>query len=137
MKKLRKKDIGSSRLATKGDIEQLRENVHADMVEHFVSKEELRETAAKLATKEDLKGFATKEDLRTLERRQDQKHQELLNAFKVHTEHIISETQGAHNDELATVEGNKEAPLKWKSLPRRLTAVEMDVEKIKDHLEIS
>lgn len=114
MKKLKGRNIGSSASATKGDIEQLRGDIHADMHEYFTSKEEFRKE----------------------QRRQNQKHKELLEAFKVHTENLISAMQGAHNDELAAVEGKKDVPLTWKSVPRRLNAIEEEVGKIKDHLEI-
>lgn len=56
----RKQHIGSDEPATKGDLEQLREDLQADMVNNFATKDDLKQ----FATKEDLKQFATKDDLK-------------------------------------------------------------------------
>ncbi len=71
-----------------------------------------------------------------LERQQKQYKDEIISAFKAETEAQRVDLFGAHKDELDIVAGEKEAPSKWNSIPRRLLITEMDVEKIKDHLEI-
>lgn len=44
MRKPKKKNIGLKAPATRGDLEQLREDIHADIVEHTVSQQEFQET---------------------------------------------------------------------------------------------
>lgn len=117
MSKPRKRNIGSAKPATKGDIEQLREDFQSDLVNHSISKD-------------DAKQFATKEDLKSIK-------DEIINAMNVRMEVRDSELEGKHEIELEHVAGKTDTPRTWKSIPRRLTTVEMDVEKIKDHLEIS
>lgn len=72
-----------------------------------------------------------------LEGMEDRVVNRVVTALRADRELERAELEAVHQDELNAVEGKKDAPVKWKSLPRRVTAVEMDVEKIKDHLEIS
>lgn len=86
-----------------------------------------------------------RKELRDLEARWERKFDEKLEENRKQTVADIKaamedrdhELQGAHQDELDAMAGSKSAPPQWRSMPRRLTALEMDVEKIKDHLEIS
>lgn len=118
--KVRKSWIGSKKPATLGDLSQL----HEDMSIEFEK--------TRVATKQDLKDFEKRQD-----EKQEQYKQDIIREFHSSVELQKADLEGAHQDELASVEGKKDAPVQWKSLPRRLTTVEMDVEKIKDHLEIS
>lgn len=113
MPRIKKENIGSNAPATKGDIEQLREDLHVDMVEHFVSKEDLKKA---LQESEIRVVAAIRSEIDTLR------------------EHDKEELEGKHQDELDIAMEKKEAPSTWKSIPRRLKVVEMDVEKIKDKL---
>ncbi len=130
-KSLTKKDVenafkGQSLLITR-KIDRLREEVLTKKdAEKFITKDD----AKQFATKEDLKRFATKNDLKESEKR-------ILDGVKAMMEVRDDELQGKHQVELDRVAGKAETPLQWKSIPRRLTTVEMDVEKIKDTLEIS
>lgn len=134
MSKPKKKDIGSSRPATKGDIEQLREDFQADLVKHTYSKDELDEKFAVFSRKQE----EDKQDIiQELKKKTDQDKQEIIREFHVSVEQQQADLQGAHEDELAAVEGKKNAPKAWKSMPRRLKTAEVEIEKIKDHLEIS
>lgn len=94
--------------ATKGDIE------------------ELRTSQQKIVTRLD-----------RLEKQQEQYKDEIIHAFKAETEAQRMDLFGSHKDELDIVAGEKDAPSQWKTIPRRLLTVEMAVDKIKDHLEIS
>lgn len=89
-----------------------------------------KKDAEKFVTKEDVKQFATKNDLKESEKR-------ILNGVKTLMEVRDGELEGKHEIELERVAGETKTPPAWKSIPRRLTTVEMDVEKIKDKLEIS
>lgn len=123
MPKAKKKPISFDTPATKGDLDEL-----AQLTDKY-----FRRIGARLddtTTKDDLKQFATKNDLRASEKR-------ILDGVKVLMEIRDSELQEKHEIELARVEGKAEAPAPWKSIPRRLSTVESDVEKIKDHLEIA
>lgn len=156
MRKPKKKNIGSKAPATKGDLEQLREDVHADMVEHMVSKQEFQQEMGQMATKEDLKAIrqemATKEDLKRFATKQDLEGfakkedldglgdhviSEVMRQMKAYHEQQDAERDAVHQDELDIVAGKKDTPPQWQSMPRRLKTVEMEVEKIKDHLTIS
>lgn len=146
MSKVRKKISSDDRgVATKKDISDLAisvEKAFRFIMKRMVTKDDLR----RFATKEDLKRFATREDVRS-----DLKDMEDRLTAKMATKGDLKETedrieakienreedlQGAHEDELASVEGKKAAPVQWKSMPRRLKTVEQDVEKIKDHLHL-
>ncbi len=81
--------------------------------------------------------MATKKDLKKLERKQEKYKKDIIEAFKAYYEAQKADLEAAHRDELVMVEDKSKAPTPWQSMPRRLVAVEMDVEKIKDHLEIS
>lgn len=118
MSKPKKKDIGSKRPATKGDIEQLREDFQDDLVNHTYSKEELDAKFQQVTAK------------------QEQDKQDIIREFWSSVEDRTEKLQGAHEDELSKVEGKKDTPIAWKSMPRRLKTAEMEIEKIKDHLEI-
>lgn len=61
----------------------------------------------------------------------------IINAVKTMMEIRDEELDGAHQDELDVVAGEKVAPTPWKSIPRRLQSVETEVDKIKDHLALS
>jgi len=162
MSKPKKRNVGSNRPATKGDIEQLREDFQADLVNHTYPKEEWDAKLGEVVTKEEfdrrigeleakreqdkqeiLQELSGKTDqskqeiIQELNAKTDRDKQEIIHEFRVSVEQQKSDLEGAHQDELAAVEGKKDAPEKWKSMPRRLKAVEVDVEKIKDHLEIS
>ena len=134
-KPLTKKDVenafkGQSLLITR-KIDRLREEVLT------------KKDAKKLVTKEDAKQFSTKQEageiskkIDELDRKREQDKQDIIREFRSSVELQKADLEGAHQDELASVEGKKDAPPQWKSMPRRLLKVEMDVEKIKDHLEI-
>lgn len=68
-------------------------------------------------------------------RRQDKK--DILDGVKVLMEVRDEELQEKHEIELSYVEGRQDAPAAWKSMPRRLKALEFDMNKVKDRLEIS
>lgn len=164
MRKPNKKNIGSNTPATKGDLERLREDVHADMVNHMVSKQEFQQGMSQMvtkkefkqrmslvATKKDLEKFATKEDLKKFPTEDDPKGfatkkdieglgdhviNEVMNQMKAYHELRDAERDALHQDELDIVAGKKDTPPQWKSMPRRLKTVEMEVEKIKDRLTL-
>lgn len=108
MPKTKKRNAGLGKPATKGDIEELRTS-QQKIVNH----------------------------LDKMEKQQKQYKDEIINAFKAETESQRTDLFGAHKDELDIVTGEKDAPVQWKTIPRRLLTVEMAVDKIKDHLEIS
>lgn len=58
----------------------------------------------------------------------------VMTMMQAYNEQLMDTLQGKHQDELDIVAGNKDAPASWKSIPRRLTTVEKDVETIKDTL---
>lgn len=58
----------------------------------------------------------------------------VIKAMKTMMEIRDEELQGAHEDELDVIAGEKVTPTSWKSIPRRLKAVEDEVEKIKDRI---
>ena len=99
-----------------------------------LTKQYLDEKLKPFATKKDLDKFVTnesmKEAIQTSEKR-------IINAVKTMMEIRDEELQGAHQDELDIVAGEKVAPTPWKSVPRRLQSVETEVGKIKDHLALS
>lgn len=69
--------------------------------------------------------------------RLEENRKNIVTDIKAAMEDRNHELQGAHQDELDAMAGKKGAPPQWRSMPRRLTVLEMDVEKIKDHLEIA
>lgn len=87
-----------------------------------------------MATKKDLKDFARKEDLEGMG---DRVVNRVVITLRADNEQLISSLQGAHEDELASVEGRKDAPPQWRTMPVRLKMAEKEIDKIKDHLEIS
>jgi len=74
--------------------------------------------------------------IQQLSRKTDQDKQEIIRELKAAIEHREEELEEAHQTELDIVAGKKAASPTWKSIPRRLKAVEDTVEKIKDHIEI-
>lgn len=58
--KVRKDWIGSKKSATKGDLADLQEDIHADL-QQFATKQDVKDAVRGLATKEDLKGLMGKE----------------------------------------------------------------------------
>ncbi len=60
--------------------------------------------------------------------------QRLIKAMRTMMEIRDEELQGAHEDELDVVAGEKVAPTPWKSIPRRLKMAEVEIEHIKDRL---
>lgn len=155
MRPIKKKNIGSDAPATKGDIEQLREDIHSDIATHVVSKEELNNKLETLVTKEEfnkkLETLVTKKEFNTkiatlvtkeefnnkLEGMEDRVVDRVLNGLKARDEEREAELQAAHEDELDIVAGKQIASLPWKTVPRRLKVVENQVNNIKDHLHIS
>lgn len=138
-RKGKSKDIDDLAIATEKAFQFIQKNM--------ATKEDLKQVATKddlkrFATKEDLKRFATKEDLKELEDRLTAKMatkedlKETEDRIEAKIENREADLQGVHEDELAGVEGKKEAPVQWKSMPRRLKTVEQDVEKIKDYLHL-
>lgn len=83
---------------------------------------------------ERLKQFATEENMKTAIKASEKR---IISAVKTMMEIRDEELQGAHQDELDIVAGEKVAPTPWKSVPRRLQSVETEVDKIKDHLALS
>lgn len=77
------------------------------------------------------KEFVTKGDIKTEIRASEKR---IIRAVKTMMEIRDEELQGAHEDELDVVAGEKPAPTPWKSIPRRLKTVEQEVEKIKDKI---
>lgn len=77
------------------------------------------------------KEFATKADLKETIKASEKR---VIKAMKTMMEIRDEELQGAHEDELDIVAGEKVAPTSWKSIPRRLKTVEEEVEKIKDRI---
>lgn len=127
-------------------LDQIRqEMVTKKEAEKFATKEDLK----RFATKEDLKRFATKEDLRKseerikstilgeIDKRRSEDKKEILDGVKTMMEVRDEQLQGKHEIELDQVVGKVETPSPWKSIPRRLQTVEIEVEKIKDKLEIA
>lgn len=78
--------------------------------------------------------MATKKDLEEME---DRVVNRVVTTLRADNEQLILHLQGAHEDELASVEGRKDAPLRWRTMPVRLATAEREINKIKDHLEIS
>lgn len=77
------------------------------------------------------KEFATKADMKETIKASEKR---IINAVKTMMEIRDDELQGAPEDELDIVAGEKAAPTPWKSIPRRLKTVEQEVEKIKDKI---
>lgn len=126
MAKAKRKLVNFQAPATKADVEELALLTDKNFRRIDERTERMEQN---MATKEDLKQFATKEDLKSSEKR-------ILDGVKTLMEIRDEELQEKHEIELARVEGKQETPSPWKSIPRRLKTVEMDVEIIKDHLEI-
>lgn len=137
MRKPKQENIGSDAPATKGDIEQLREDMHADIVEHTVSKQEFEKGMSAVDKRFD--GIDKRFD--GVDKRfdgiEDRIANRVLNELKAYLEQRETDLQGKHEDELDIVAGEKETPPQWKTVPRRLKTVETQVEKIKDHLAIA
>lgn len=131
MRKVKKKHIGSKAVATKGDLEQLREDIHVDITTHTVSKQEFEARMGQLVTKDEfeqrMSTVSTKKDLEGLEDR-------VVNRIQAAWEQREADLQEVHEDQLDIIVGKKEAPSQWKTVPRRLKNVETQVEKIKDRL---
>lgn len=121
----RKKKVDFNAPATKGDVEELA----------LLSNKNFERMEQNMPTKEEVTKLHAKID--NLEKKREQDTQDIIREFRSSVELQKADLEEAHQDELASVEGKKDAPTAWKSIPRRLTSIEMDVEKIKDHLEIS
>lgn len=111
-----------------------------------VTEQYLDERLKQFATKDDIKAsekriinsvgqkFVTNESMKEALKSSEKR---IINAVKTMMEIRDEELQGAHQDELDTVAGEKIASTPWKSIPRRLQTVETEVTKIKDHLALS
>lgn len=98
-------------------------------LEEKASKEDVSVLGEELALRIDEK--ASKEELKQALLESERR---IVGEIKVLLENDKDELEGKHQDEVDIVAGNKEAPVQWKSIPRRLKVVEMDMEKIKDKL---
>ncbi len=133
MRPIKTENIGSNEPATKGDIEQLREDIHADIVQHVLSKEDGEKFATKEDLKEALKPYADRKELEGMFKASEER---IIDALKNYHEEGLKELQGAHEDEMDTITEKKDAPPKWRSIPRRLKVAEVEIEKIKDKLPV-
>lgn len=92
-----------------------------------------------------LDGKASKEDLKAVENRldgidnrldgmEDRVAARVVVMMQAWIEQLLANRDAAHHDQLDIAMEKKDAPPTWKSIPRRLKVVEMDVAKIKDKL---
>lgn len=136
MPKKKSKTIDFNAPATKGDVDEL-----AQLTDKYFRRMDKRFDGIDQRFEGVDKRFDSMVTKKHLDERLDGMEDRVVNrvvtALRADREIERAELEAVHQDELNAVEGKKDAPVKWKSLPRRVTAVEMDVEKIKDHLEIS
>lgn len=121
--------------ATKGDVDELAQLTDKNFRRVDKRFDGIDRRFDGMASQEEIAKLHTKID--NLEKNREQDKQDIIREFRSSVELQKADLEGAHQDELAAVEGRKDAPLAWKSMPRRLLKVELDVEKIKDRLEIS
>ncbi|MEK7556368.1 MAG: hypothetical protein AAB538_00135 [Patescibacteria group bacterium] len=96
----KKQPIDFKAPATKGDVEELA----------LLTDKNFRRVE---------RNMATKRDIARLEKKKEQYKQDIISAFKTSTEEQKHDLEAAHQDQLDIVAGKKDAPLQWKSIPRR------------------
>lgn len=112
------------------DIHQLIEEADKAfkyIYKNMATKEDLRQSEAKVDKKREQN---KREIIQEFNRKRQEDKKEIMDGVKammeVREEHLQSR-----------VEGKTPAPTPWKSIPRRLKTLEFDMNKVKDHLEIS
>lgn len=129
MPKPKRKSVGKNTSATKADVENAVDEL-AQTTEKAFQKthKRLDSLGSKVGSIESKVGKIDGMEDRIVDR--------VVRAIQADRENEIADLQAGHADELATVEGKKEASPAWKSIPRRLKTVEQDVEHIKDQLHL-
>lgn len=132
----RKGKIDFNAPATKGDLDELAQLTDKNFRRVDKRFDGIDKRMGQLSTKESMDKRFDAVDSR-FEGIEDRVAKRVVNALRADREIERAELEAVHQDELAAVEGKKDAPATWKSMPHRLSKVEQDVEKIKDRLELS
>lgn len=110
--KVRKEWIGSKKPASRGNLADLQEDIHADLSELTQKVDKIEEN---MVTKNELENLATKEDLKKRDSR--------LGRVERIVESILKVVQ--------SIEGRFKDMANFEKVPERLTKVENDVFKLK------